>query len=159
MSVEMIQLFIEYHIDMTRRVWDAIDEITDEQFLADDVYSRGSIRNLMVHLASTDRRWLAGLKNLEDVGHLTLEDYSTRASARETFESTAKDLAEYSATLTEEALNNPTDKVEQPQWQILLHLVNHGTDHRATVLQQLNEFGVETFAQDFIIWLWEKSKP
>ena len=156
LSIEMIKSFIEYHIDMTRRVWDAINEITDEQFLADDVYSRGSIRNLMVHLASTDRRWLAGLKNLEDVGHLTLDDYSTRVSARETFESTAKDLSEYASTLTADALNNPTDKVEQPQWQILLHLVNHGTDHRATVLQQLNEFGVDTFAQDFIIWLWER---
>jgi len=158
MSLEMIQLFIKYHIDMTSRVWDAINEITDEQFTADDTYSRGSIRNLMVHLASTDRRWLAGLNNLEDVGHLTLEDYTTRASARETFESTAKDMAEYVSTLTEDVLNNPTNKVEQPQWQILLHIVNHGTDHRATVLQQLNEFGVMTFPQDFVIWLWERKK-
>jgi len=158
MSVEMIQLFIEYHIDMTRRIWDAINEITDEQFLADDAYSRGSIRNLMVHLASTDRRWLAGLKNQVDVGHLTLEDFPTRASARETFESMAKDLTEYTSTLTEDVLSNPTEKVEQPQWQILLHLANHGTDHRATVLQQLNELGIETFPQDFVIWLWERKK-
>ena len=158
MSVEMIQLFVDYHIDMTRRVWDAINEITDEQFLADNAYSRGSIRNLMVHLASVDRRWLAGLKNQEDVGHLTLEDFPTRASAREAFESTAKDLTEYASTLTEDVLSNPTEKVEQPQWQILLHLANHGTDHRATVLQQLNELGVETFPQDFVIWLWERKK-
>jgi len=158
MSVEMIRLFIDYHIDMTRRVWDAIKEITDEQFTADGGYSRGSIRNLMVHLASTDRRWLAGLKNQEDVGHLTLEDYSTRESARETFESTAKDLADYVSTLTADTLNKPTDKVDQPQWQILLHLVNHGTDHRATVLQQLNEFGAKTFPQDFVIWRWERKK-
>jgi uncharacterized damage-inducible protein DinB len=158
MSVEMIQLFIEYHIDMTRRVWDAINEITDEQFLADDAYSRGSIRNLMVHLASTDRRWLAGLKNLEDVGHLKFEDYTTRAQVREVFENAAKDLADYISTLTEDVLNNSTNKVEQPQWQILLHLVNHGTDHRATVLQQLNEFGAKTFPQDFVIWLWERKK-
>ena len=158
MELELIKTFIEYHIDMPRRVWDAINEITDEQFLTDDVYSRGSIRNLMVHLASTDRRWLAGLKNLEDVGHLKFEDYTTRASARETFENMAKDLAEYVSAITEDALNNPTDKVEQPQWQILLHLVNHGTDHRATVLQQLNEFGVKTFPQDFVIWIWERKK-
>jgi uncharacterized damage-inducible protein DinB len=43
-------------LEITRRVWDTIREIADEQFLADDAYSRGSIRNLMVHLASTDRR-------------------------------------------------------------------------------------------------------
>lgn len=156
MKLDLIQLYVTYHVDMTRRVWDLIDTITDEQFLAVDEYSQGSIRNLMVHLASVDRRWLAGLKNLEDVGHLKQEDYLTRVTAREAFENVAKDLSEHVSTLTEEALNKPTDKVEQPQWQIFLHLVNHGTDHRATVLQRLNELGIETFPQDLVMWLWER---
>lgn len=158
MKLELIQLYVEYHIDMTRRVWSLIDTITDEQFIADEIYSHGSIRNLMVHLASVDRRWLAGLKNLEDVGHLKQEDYRTCESAREAFENVAKDLSDYISTLTEEALNKPTEKVDRPQWQILLHLVNHGTDHRATVLQHLNELGVKTFPQDLVIWLWERKK-
>ncbi len=156
MKLDLIQLYIEYHIEMTRRVWDLIDTITDEQFLSGDEYSQGSIRNLMVHLASVDRRWLAGLKNLEDVGHLKQDDFLTCAAARGAFENVAKDLSVYVSTLTEDALNKPTDKIDQPQWQILLHLVNHGTDHRATVLQQLNEFGVKTFPQDLVMWLWEK---
>jgi uncharacterized damage-inducible protein DinB len=155
-SIDMIKIFIEYHLDMTRRVWDSIREITDEQFLADDAYSRGSIRNLMVHLASTDRRWLAGLKNLEDVGHLKFEDYSTRAQARGAFENVTKDLAEYSNTLTESDLNTPNDKVAEPRWQVILHIINHGTDHRSTVLQRLHEFDAPTFDQDFVIWPWNR---
>ena len=158
LSIELIKTFIEYHIDMTRRVWDSIREITDDQFLADDAYSRGSIRNLMVHLASTDRRWLAGLKNLEDVGHLKFEDYRTRATAREVFENVLKDLGEYSSTLTEADLNSLNDKINEPRWQILLHIINHGTDHRSTVLQRLHEFGAPTFDQDFIMWLWSRKK-
>ena len=118
MELELIQTFIAYHLEMTRRVWDSIDKITDEQFLADDAYSRGSIRNLMVHLTSTDRRWLAGLKNLEDVGHLNFEDYSTRVAAREIFENVIKDLAAYSSALTETDLNSPNDKVTEPSWQV-----------------------------------------
>ena len=156
MELELIKTFIEYHIDMTRRVWDSIDQITDEQFLADDAYSRGSIRNLMVHLASVDRRWLAGLRNVEDVGHLKFEDYTTRAQAREVFEGVLKDLAEYSSTLTETDLDSPNDKIQEPRWQILLHIINHGTDHRSTVLQRLHEFGAPTFDQDFVIWLWNR---
>ena len=78
MELALIKTFIEYHLDMTRRVWDSINSITEEQFLADDAYSRGSVRNLMVHLTSTDRRWLAGLKNAEDLGHLRFEDLATR---------------------------------------------------------------------------------
>lgn len=156
MKLDLIQLYVTYHVETTRRVWDLIDTISDEQFLAEDGYSQGSIRNLMVHLASVDRRWLAGLKNLDDVGHLKQEDFLTRTAAREAFENVAKDLSEYVSTLTEDILNNPTDKVDRPQWQILLHLVNHGTDHRASVLQRLNELGVKTFPQDLVIWLWER---
>lgn len=156
LSTEMIKSFIEYHIDMSRRVWDSIDSISEEEFLADDAYSRGSIRNLMVHLASVDRRWLTGLKNLEDVAHLKFEDYTTRAQTREVFETVTKDLANYAPTLTDEELNSPNEKIQEPRWQILLHIINHGTDHRSTVLQRLHEFGAPTFDQDFIMWVWSK---
>lgn len=156
MQTEMIRTFIEYHIDVTRRVWESIDRITDVQFLADDAYSRGSIRNLMVHLVSTDRRWLSGLKNGPDVGHLKFEDYSARAAARELFDAVAKDFSNYINVLTEEELNQKPPEFTHPRWAVLLHLVNHGTDHRSTVLQKLTEFGAPTFDQDFIIWLWSR---
>jgi len=156
LSVDMIKTFVEYHIDMTRRVWDSIDKLTNEQFVQDDAYSRGSIRNLMVHLASTDRRWLAGLKNADDVGHLKFEDYPTRATAHEAFEQVAKDLDEYINSLSEEELGQNPNELPNPRWTVLLHLVNHGTDHRATVLQKLTDFGAPTFDQDFIMWMWSR---
>jgi len=156
MELELVKAFIEYHIDMTRRVWDSIQQITNEQFLADDAYSRGSIRNLMVHLASTDRRWLAGLKNLEDVGHLKFEDYSTRTEAQQIFEQVATDLNEYAKSLTAEELDKNPNDLPNPRWVVILHVINHGTDHRSTVLQRLHEFGAPTFDQDFIMWLWSR---
>ena len=156
MELELIKTFIKYHLDMTRRVWDSIDQITEEQFLADDSYSRGSIRNLMVHLVSTDRRWLAGLKNGPDVGHLKFEDYPTRAAVRELLEIAAKDFSDYIDAVTEEELEQKPPEFTHPRWAVLLHLVNHGTDHRSTVLQRLTEFGAPTFDQDFIMWLWSR---
>jgi uncharacterized damage-inducible protein DinB len=159
MELELIQTLLKYHLDMSRRVWDSIDQITEEQFLADDAYSRGSIRNLMVHLASTDANWLAGLKNIpesEDPPRKEYNDYPDRASVRAFWEATAKDVAEYIETLTETELEeNPVD-IPSPRWQILLHIINHGTDHRSTVLQRLHEFGAPTFDQDLIYWLWNR---
>lgn len=156
MNLQWLQTFMEYHVDMTQRVWDSMDHITDEQFLAPDAYSQGSIHSLMVHLASTDRRWLAGLKNQPDVGHLSFEDYSTRERAREISQEIARHLIAYVSTRTDADLNGHTEQVAEPRWQILLHLINHGTDHRATVLQKLHDLGAPTFPQDFIIWLWER---
>jgi uncharacterized damage-inducible protein DinB len=156
-SVELFKTFIEYHIDMTRRVWDSIDQITEEQFLADDRYSRGSIRNLMVHLANTDSNWLAGLKNIpeeEDAPRKDFKDYPNRASVREFWDKTAKDFADYAETMTEAGLGEDPIDISNPRWQVLLHIINHGTDHRSTILQRLHEFSAPTFDQDFIMWVW-----
>jgi uncharacterized damage-inducible protein DinB len=39
-------------------------------------------------------------------------------------------------------------------WQVLLHVVNHGTDHRAQLLRLLNDLGVETTYQDYIFYVY-----
>jgi len=154
--LELIRIYTEYHIALTRKIWESIEALSDEQFLKEDAYSRGSIRNLMVHLSSVDRRWLAGLKDLADVGHLNAEDYPDRKSARALFEQVADDLQAYIAAVSEDELGQNAANIPSPRMLILLQMINHGTDHRATVLQQLNGFGVPTFGQDFILWLWEK---
>ena len=40
-------------------------------------------------------------------------------------------------------------------WQVLLHVVNHGTDHRAQLLRLLNDLGIETTYQDYIFYVFE----
>ena len=154
-SVEMIRKFIEYHYALSRRVWESIDQITEEQFVQNDAYSRGSIRNLMVHLANSDRRWLAGLKNQPDVGNLKFEDYHNQDVARALFEQVAQDVTEYVDTLTDAELEENPNGMPGSRWQALLHMVNHGTDHRSIVLERLHTLGAPTFDQD-ILWLWGK---
>lgn len=39
-------------------------------------------------------------------------------------------------------------------WQALLHVANHGTDHRAQILRLLNDLGVETTSQDYIFYIY-----
>ena len=153
-AIDMIRSFIDYDIAMTRRVWDAIDRISEVQFVADDAYSRGSVRNLMVHLTHTELRWLTGLKNLPDEPHkfAAYETYRDRAAVRRYWDSVVAEMAAYVGNLTEAELNAPPADLPGPRWEVLLHLVNHGTDHRSTVLQKLHEFGAPTFDQDYILW-------
>ncbi len=157
-SLDIIQTLIEYDIVMTRRVWESILGISAEQYLQDDQYSRGSIRNLMIHLDSTERRWLAGLKNEADVGHLIFQDYPDRQQGKDLFETVAADLHGYAGGLTEPAMEEKPANVPATRVDVLLHLVNHGTDHRATVLQMLYKISASTFEQDFITWLWQRER-
>jgi uncharacterized damage-inducible protein DinB len=40
-------------------------------------------------------------------------------------------------------------------WQVLLHVANHGTDHRAQILRLLNDLGIETIYQDYIFYVYK----
>ena len=158
-AVEMIRTSIEYHITMTRRVWGSIDQLTEQQFVPDHGYSRGSIRNLMVYLSHTDLRWLTGLEILPDPARTmkSYEQYPHRASVRAYWESVAVDLTHSVDNLDEGAPSENAADIPGPRWRVLLHLVNQGTDHRSTALPKLQECGAPTFDQDSIIWLAEKS--
>ena len=40
-------------------------------------------------------------------------------------------------------------------WQVLLHVVNHGTDHRAQMLRILHDMGAQTVSQDYIFFVYD----
>jgi uncharacterized damage-inducible protein DinB len=40
-------------------------------------------------------------------------------------------------------------------WQVLLHVANHGTDHRAQILRLLNDLGLNTGPQDYIFYIFD----
>ena len=64
------------------------------------------------------------------------------------------------ATLTDETLfGKPIEEPEEDKdivvWQVLLQVVNHGTDHRAQLFRNLNDLGVKTESQDYIFYVYD----
>jgi len=155
LSVEIVRMMLEYNYSYQWLVWDSIMTLSDEQFLKEIPYSHGSIRNHMVHLATVDGGWLRGLKGDPNARTFRYksEDYTTREAVRKICEQSAKEVQEYAASLTEENLKITPPNMPLTVWQTLLHLANHGTDHRAQVLHALHEFGAPTFDQDFVYHL------
>ena len=55
--------------------------------------------------------------------------------------------------------DKPIEEPEEDQdlivWQVLLHVVNHGTDHRAQILRVLYDLGVKTTSQDYIFYVYD----
>jgi uncharacterized damage-inducible protein DinB len=157
-KTEIFRTLIDYHYALYDRVWDSIMQLGDEQFVQDVAFSHGSIRNQIVHVAVVDARWLLGLK--EDPGarafNLSPADYATRDSAHALWDRTAREVTDYVAGLGEADLARTPRGMGGPTWQILAHVVNHGTDHRAQILRALHEFGAPTFDQDLILHLWAR---
>jgi len=151
-----LQSLVEYNYALFNRVWDSINLLTDEQFVQDVDYSHGSLRNQIVHVAMVDRRWLMALHGHPDAREYSLNatDFPDRTSAHSLWISTVHDVTNYVALLSDEELDRVPYGLKGPVRQVLIHLVNHGTDHRAQILRNLHDFGAPTFDQDLILYLW-----
>jgi len=155
LSVEIIQAMVTYHYALFRRVWDtSIMTLTDEQFITEIPYSHGSVRNHMVHLAAVDRGWMLGMQEDPNAraNRPQPADFPTRASAHALWENSAQQFSDYVATLDEDALRYHPQDLPLTRWQTILHVVNHGTDHRAQVLRALHDLGAPTFEQDMFFY-------
>lgn len=157
-SMEMIQTMVAYNKALNKKLWGSVMELTQAQFLQELPYSHGSVRDQMVHLAVVEERWLAGLKNDPAARRRTRDpqDFSTPESVYKLWEEIAQEVDAYVDSLTREDLEARPRGMRGPIWQVLLHMVNHGTDHRAQVLRALHDFEASTFDQDLIIHLWSR---
>ncbi len=141
-SVEIFRTLIEYNYALYGRVWDSIMYLTDEQFVQDVDYSHGSIRTQIVHVAVVDARWWRGLKELPDAREFNLNpsDYPTRHRVRALWDTTSKDILDYVTPMDNVSIARKPQGMGGPVWQVLAHLFNHGTDHRAQILRALHSF-------------------
>lgn len=111
-------------------------------------YSYGSVRGQIVHIMSCDNTWFSPLRGLEFPEPLDPAQYADRRSIRTHWDLIEQDMRGYLANLRDEMLfEKPFPAGEDKNlilWQVLLHVVNHGTDHRAQLLRFLNDRGVRT---------------
>jgi uncharacterized damage-inducible protein DinB len=165
MTPEAVRKLFDYTYWAFERVWDCVVQLTDEQFTQDIGYSFGSIRNLVVHLMSSHHRWMKRLQGVEIPPHLAFEEYATRAATRAKWDKAKSEFINYVYSLDQTQLDEKVHyeiagrgiRSDDYRWELLMHLANHATDHRAQILAILHHhFGVKTVEQDLIFYLWEE---
>lgn len=160
MDADMFRSLYDYHFALNHKLWDeCIVPLTDEQFTRKVEYSIGSARNHVVHMLNIDDRWFSGLRGEPVPGFLNPVHFFKRDVIREKWDGIEARMQDYLKDLRDSDLKTQpfmaSDKDPTALWQILLHVANHGTDHRAQLLRILSELGVKTFPQDYIIYAWE----
>jgi uncharacterized damage-inducible protein DinB len=159
MNANAFRHFYEYHFTENRKVWDSyIISMSDEQFTQNMGYSHGSVRNQILHLISVDDGWFGGLRDVE-IPALNPDQFTDRKSIRAHWDDVEQNMRDYLANLRDDMLfKKPFAEGEDKNvilWQVLLHVVNHGTDHRAQILRLLNDLGVKTGHQDYIFYVYD----
>jgi uncharacterized damage-inducible protein DinB len=165
MNPQSIRDLFEYSYWAFDLIWPSIHQLDDDQFVMDLDYSFGSIRNQIIHLVSSHRRWINRLQSIQPVTHLNFENFSTISMVEMEWGITRDEMLDYVNSLNQADLDKVVSyKIQgrsidaaHRRWEILLHLVNHSTDHRSQILAMLNiHFNIDTPEQDYIIYLWEK---
>lgn len=167
MTPEAIRELFNYSAWAFERVWACILRLSDEQFVQGISGTEWSIRHHVVHLASSITRVLARAEGTEPPPNLAFEDYPTPALARAKWDENQLVLDNYLGSLDHARLDEVAEwtiaargiHYACPRWELLLHLANHATDHRAQILTLLrHEFGVPTVEQDMILYMGEAEK-
>lgn len=159
MNADAFRHFYAYHFAENRIIWDRyVMPLFDEQFTRQVGYSHGSVRDQIMHLISVDEIWFSELRGVEPAE--PLPPASERESIRAYWDSVEQMMRAYLAELRDDQLfatpiTEPVEDKELIVWQVLLHVVNHGTDHRAQLLRLLNDLGVKTVSQDYIFYVYD----
>ncbi len=161
MNADAFRHLYNYHFSENRKIWDAfVMPLTQEQFTQPIAYSIGSVRNHIVHLMNVDNAWFSGLRGVEPQDWVNPDDFSDRQVIRDYWDTVEKNMRDFLATLRDDQLftkpiaDNEEDK-DLIMWQVLIHVVNHGTDHRAQLLRLISDLGVKTGPQDYIFYVYD----
>lgn len=161
MNADGFRHFYNYHFAENRSLWDKyIVPLSSEQFLRAGNYSHGSVRDQIVHLMNVDEVWFSSLRGVEPLAEFPSADFDDRESIRPFWDKVEQRMRDYLAGLRDDMLfdkpiQEPEEDRELVLWQVLLHVVNHGTDHRAQLLRLLNDMGVKTVSQDYIFFVYD----
>ena len=161
MNADAFRHFYNYHFSENRKLWDQyIAPLSYAQFSQPVDYSHGSVREQIVHLMDVDEVWFCELRGVMPSDPLPAADYDDRALIRAHWDGVEQMMRAYLAGLTDEMLStkpisDPEEDKELAVWQVLLHVANHGTDHRAQLLRILHDLGVKTEGQDYIFYVYD----
>ncbi len=160
MNADAFRHLYNYHFSENRKLWENVASLSQEQFTQHMDYSRGSVRDQIAHLMDCDETWFSELAGLEPSSPLAPDDLDDRNILRTRWDAIEKLMRDYLANLQDDMLfstpiQEPEDDKDLIVWQVLLHVVNHGTDHRAQLLRVLNDMGVKTTSQDYIFYVYE----
>lgn len=164
MDMAHAKALIGYNQWAHEQVWACIATLDDEQFTRNVGYSWGSIHAQVVHVMSVDRRWFARLQGGPMPDHLKPADYPTQAAARGMWDQIQSRIRQSLEDFDERHLNDVLT-YDMPHRggmksstaaEIIAHVVNHGTDHRAQILAMLHMLGAPTVEQDMMFYFWQQ---
>ena len=156
-----LQTLYDYNYWASARILDAAARLNQEEFSAPRSLVWGSLRGTLVHALGAEIVWRQRCQFGATPSSLPPEtDFPTFADLRTHWQEEAQAMSAFVAGLSDEQVNGAVRyrntkgvEFESILWQILVHVVNHGTQHRAEAAHVLTELGHSPGDIDLILYL------
>ncbi len=156
MRPEDLKFLYNYNHWANQRILDHTARLTPEQLHAPEGGSYGSVHATLVHTMEAEATWLMiwrgeGIDLDWSPYELDPADFPDVAAIRAMWNDVAADLSEFVDGLTPKGENSPDQIISwsgdagalrrRRLWPLMVHVVNHGTQHRSEVAMALTRYG------------------
>jgi uncharacterized damage-inducible protein DinB len=146
-SADILRNHLAYTAWASQRLVGAASTLSAEDLSRDFKSADHSILGTLVHIFAADRIWLARVSNAPPAPFKTEADYHLEVLQND-WPALHERWHQYGEAMTDSAAGGSIayqdtkgNAYSQPLWQIILHVVNHGTHHRGQVSGFLRALG------------------
>jgi uncharacterized damage-inducible protein DinB len=164
MKPEEAAVLTEFSAWANRRIFDGVEALTPEQFARELGSSFSSVRDTLAHIVSVEWVWLERLQGRSPAAMPATRDYADINALRTRWEEIEKGFRDYMEELTKAELDEEVEYKtfsfgpgKNPRWQIIQHVVNHGTYHRGQIAAMLRQLGTKAMGTDLITFYRERN--
>jgi len=162
MNKQAIQTMYKFNYWANSRILIAASKLTTEQFLAGGLFPHRELRSTLTHALLAEWIWRTRWQEETPAARFKPEDFPNLDALRTRWQEEEKKLDTFINSLNDETLNaifqykaRNGESRENVLWQAMLHVVNHGTQHRSEAAAILTELGHSPGDLDLMLFLNE----
>ena len=162
MNKQDIVILYQYNQWANAKILNAAASLTPEQFLAPAAFPHGGLRGTLVHALSAEWIWRTRWEGTSPTFMMKSDEFPDFPSLRARWAGEEVRLMNFVNSVREDRLDNTFDYTNtagkpftRVLWHAMVHLVNHGTQHRTEAAAMLTDFGCSPGDIDLIFFVSE----
>jgi len=163
MRVHDLLTLYEYNYWANERILAAAAKISPEQWSAPSTFPFGSLHGTLLHTLDTEFSWRMRCQYNQSTPDLSAAEFPALDAIKRRWDEEETAMCAYLAGMSDDDLGGLVRydtasgaKRERVLWHCLLHVANHGTQHRSEAAALLTDYGSSPGDLDFTLFLIER---
>lgn len=164
MTTDEIRALYDFNAWANARTVASCEALSLDELLKPNGSSFPSVRDTLAHIYGAEWIWLERWNSRKPAGLPKPDGFADLAALRAAWDPVARALLDFAHSRTQEQLDAPHEirtldgtPYTHPLWQMMQHLVNHGSYHRGQIATFLRQLGHKPQSTDLIRFYRERA--